>query len=116
MSVLNRKMFQKVAKLKHGGNPYIDHETGQQISSMTSLAGGMNPVDTSIYQTSQYMQSDPAPAPTMSNQMQGIVAGLNEFQPIANQFAQELFPEKTAEEYAKEAALLYQTDYGAERS
>jgi hypothetical protein len=116
MSVLNRKMFQKVAKLKHGGNPYIDHETGQQISSMTSLAGGMNPVDTSIYQTSQYMQSDPAPAPTMSNQMQGIVAGLNEFQPIANQFAQELFPEKTAEEYAKEAALLYQTDYGAERA
>ena len=62
MSVLNRKMFQKVAKLKHGGNPYIDHETGQIIPSVTGVPGGMNAVDTSIYQTGQYMQSDPAPA------------------------------------------------------
>jgi hypothetical protein len=113
MSVLNRKMFRKVAKLAHGGNPNIDHNTGLPL--IPTLAGGMNAVDTSIYQTNKYMQEDPAPV-TTSNQMQGIVAGLNEFQPIANQFAQELFPEKTAEEYAEEAKLLYTTDYGAEKA
>ena len=57
MSVLDRKMFKKVARLKHGGDPNIDHETG---------------------------------LPVVSEQMSGIVAGLNEFQPIANQFALEL--------------------------
>tara|TARA_R100000655_G_scaffold20635_2_gene42566 strand:- start:24515 stop:26566 length:2052 start_codon:yes stop_codon:yes gene_type:complete len=113
MSVLDRKMFKKVAKLAHGGNPNIDHNTGLPL--IPTLAGGMNAVDTSIYQTNKYMQEDPAPV-TTSNQMQGIVAGLNEFQPIANQFAQELFPEKTAEEYAEEAKLLYTTDYGAEKA
>ena len=83
MSVLDRKMFKRVARLKHGGDPNIDHETG---------------------------------LPIVSEEMSGIVAGMNEFQPVANTFAQQLFPEKTAEEYAEEAAKLYTTDYGAERA
>ena len=113
MSVLDRKMFKKVAKLKHGGNPYIDHETGQQISSMTSLAGGMNPVDTSVYQTDQYAQPQPE-TPLQDDTYQGIVSGLNEFQPIANTFADTLFPTKSAEEYAEEARSLYQKDFTAD--
>ena len=83
MSVLDRKMFKRVARLKHGGDPNIDHVTG---------------------------------LPIVSEEMSGIVAGMNEFQPVANTFAQQLFPEKTAEEYAEEAAKLYTTDYGAERA
>jgi len=93
MSVLDRKMFKKVARLKHGGDPNIDHETGLPITQTVNNA-----------------------PPLISDQMSGIVAGLNEFQPIANQFALELFPQKTAEEYAQEAAKLYTTDYGAERA
>jgi len=93
MSVLDRKMFKKVARLKHGGDPNIDHETGLPITETANNA-----------------------PPLISDQMSGIVAGLNEFQPIANQFALELFPQKTAEEYAQEAAKLYTTDYGAERA
>jgi len=93
MSVLDRKMFKKVARLKHGGDPNIDHETGLPITETVSNT-----------------------PPLISDQMSGIVAGLNEFQPIANQFALELFPQKTAEEYAQEAAKLYTTDYGAERA
>ena len=93
MSVLDRKMFKRVARLKHGGNPNIDHETGLPITETVNNT-----------------------PPLVSDQMSGIVAGLNEFQPIANQFALELFPQKTAEEYAQEAAKLYTTDYGAERA
>ena len=93
MSVLDRKMFKRVARLKHGGDPNIDHETGLPITETANNA-----------------------PPLISDQMSGIVAGLNEFQPIANQFALELFPQKTAEEYAQEAAKLYTTDYGAERA
>lgn len=93
MSVLDRKMFKKVARLKHGGDPNIDHETGLPITETVNNT-----------------------PPLISDQMSGIVAGLNEFQPIANQFALELFPQKTAEEYAQEAAKLYTTDYGAERA
>jgi len=93
MSVLDRKMFKKVARLKHGGDPNIDHETGLSITETVNNT-----------------------PPLISDQMSGIVAGLNEFQPIANQFALELFPQKTAEEYAQEAAKLYTTDYGAERA
>mgnify|MGYP003108519235 CR=1 FL=1 len=93
MSVLDRKMFKKVARLKHGGDPNIDHETGLPITETANNT-----------------------PPLISDQMSGIVAGLNEFQPIANQFALELFPQKTAEEYAQEAAKLYTTDYGAERA
>ena len=92
MSVLDRKMFKKVARLKHGGDPNIDHETGLPITETVNNT-----------------------PPLISDQMSGIVAGLNEFQPIANQFALELFPQKTAEEYAQEGAKLYTTDYGAER-
>ena len=111
MSVLNRKMFQKVAKLKHGGNPYIDHETGQIIPSVTGVPGGMNAVDTSIYQTGQAVQ----PALPANTDITGILGGMNEFYPIANDFADALYPQKTPEEYAAEAAQLYQTDYSAER-
>jgi len=111
MSVLNRKMFQKVARLKHGGSPYIDHETGQPISSMTSVPGGMNAVDTSIYQTGQAVQ----PSALGDTKITGILQGMNEFYPIANDFADALYPQKTPEEYAAEAAQLYQTDYSAER-
>ena len=93
MSVLDRKMFKRVARLKPGGDPNIDHETGLPITETANNA-----------------------PPLISDQMSGIVAGLNEFQPIANQFALELFPQKTAEEYAQEAAKLYTTDYGAERA
>jgi hypothetical protein len=111
MSVLNRKMFQKVAKLKHGGNPYIDHETGQIIPSVTGVPGGMNAVDTSIYQTGQAVQ----PSAVGDTKITGILGGMNEFYPIANDFADALYPQKTPEEYAAEAAQLYQTDYSAER-
>ena len=111
MSVLNRKMFQKVAKLKHGGNPYIDHETGQIIPSVTGVPGGMNAVDTSIYQTGQAVQ----PSALGDTKITGILSGMNEFYPIANDFADALYPQKTPEEYAAEAAQLYQTDYSAER-
>ncbi len=111
MSVLNRKMFQKVAKLKHGGNPYIDHETGQIIPSVTGVPGGMNAVDTSIYQTGQAVQ----PSALGDTKITGILGGMNEFYPIANDFADALYPQKTPEEYAAEAAQLYQTDYSAER-
>ena len=83
MSVLNRKMFQKVAKLKHGGNPYIDHETGQIIPSVTGVPGGMNAVDTSIYQTGQAVQ----PSALGDTKITGILGGMNEFYPIANDFA-----------------------------
>lgn len=111
MSVLNRKMFQKVAKLKHGGNPYIDHETGQIIPSVTGVPGGMNAVDTSIYQTGQAVQ----PSALGDTKITGILSGMNEFYPIANDFADALYPQKSPEEYAAEAAQLYQTDYSAER-
>ena len=67
MSVLDRKMFKKVARLKHGGDPNIDHETGLPITETANNA-----------------------PPLVSDQMSGIVAGLNEFQPIDNQFALEL--------------------------
>ena len=33
MSVLDRKMFKKVAKLKHGSNPNIDHYTGAPVNT-----------------------------------------------------------------------------------
>tara|TARA_A100001015_G_scaffold286787_1_gene355872 strand:- start:4305 stop:6362 length:2058 start_codon:yes stop_codon:yes gene_type:complete len=115
MSVLDRKMFKKVAKLRHGGNPYINHNTGLPISPMTSLAGGMNPVDTSVYQTDQYAQPQPE-TPLQDDTYQGIVSGLNEFQPIANTFADTLFPTKSAEEYAEEARSLYQKDFTAEKA
>tara|TARA_R110001583_G_scaffold4699_1_gene26788 strand:- start:3535 stop:5589 length:2055 start_codon:yes stop_codon:yes gene_type:complete len=111
MSVLNRKMFQKVAKFKHGGSPYIDHETGQVIPSVTGVPGGMNAVDTSIYQTGQAVQ----PSALGDTKITGILGGMNEFYPIANDFADALYPQKTPEEYAAEAAQLYQTDYSAER-
>ena len=111
MSVLDRKMFKKVAKLKHGGNPYIDHETGQLIPSVTGVPGGMNEVDTSIYQTGQAVQ----PSAMGDTKITGILGGMNEFYPIANDFADALYPQKTPEEYAAEAAKLYQTDYSAER-
>jgi len=39
MSVLDRKMFKKVARLKHGGNPLIDHETGESLQSSNQLTG-----------------------------------------------------------------------------
>ncbi len=104
-------MFQKVAKLKHGGNPYIDHETGQIIPSVTGVPGGMNAVDTSIYQTGQAVQ----PSAVGDTKITGILGGMNEFYPIANDFADALYPQKTPEEYAAEAAQLYQTDYSAER-
>ena len=39
MSVLDRKMFKKVARLKHGGNPLIDHETGEPLQSTNQLTG-----------------------------------------------------------------------------
>ncbi len=104
-------MFQKVAKLKHGGNPYIDHETGQIIPSVTGVPGGMNAVDTSIYQTGQAVQ----PSALGDTKITGILGGMNEFYPIANDFADALYPQKTPEEYAAEAAQLYQTDYSAER-
>jgi uncharacterized protein YwbE len=39
MSVLDRKMFKKVARLKHGGNPLIDHETGESLQSTNQLTG-----------------------------------------------------------------------------
>lgn len=90
MSVLNRKMFQKVAKLKHGGNPYIDHETGQIIPSVTGVPGGMNAVDTSIYQTGQAVQ----PSALGDTKITGILGGMNEFYPIANDFADALYPQK----------------------
>ena len=111
MSVLDRKMFKKVAKLKHGGSPYIDHETGQIIPSMTGVPGGMNTVDTSIYQTGQAVQ----PPALGDTKITGILSGMNEFYPIANDFADALYPQKSPEEYAAEAAQLYQTDYSAER-
>tara|TARA_R100000988_G_scaffold73302_1_gene38170 strand:+ start:987 stop:2924 length:1938 start_codon:yes stop_codon:yes gene_type:complete len=43
MSVLDRKMFKKVAKLKHGGNPLIDHETGnvKEANQLTGIVQGM---------------------------------------------------------------------------
>lgn len=104
-------MFQKVAKLKHGGNPYIDHETGQIIPSVTGVPGGMNAVNTSIYQTGQAVQ----PSALGDTKITGILGGMNEFYPIANDFADALYPQKTPEEYAAEAAQLYQTDYSAER-
>ena len=93
-------MFQKVAKLKHGGNPYIDHETGQIIPSVTGVPGGMNAVDTSIYQTGQAVQ----PSALGDTKITGILGGMNEFYPIANDFADALYPQKTPEEYAAEAA------------
>ncbi len=43
MSVLDRKMFKKVARLKHGGNPLIDHETGnvKEANQLTGIVQGM---------------------------------------------------------------------------
>ena len=32
-------MFKKVARLKHGGNPLIDHETGESLQSTNQLTG-----------------------------------------------------------------------------
>ena len=43
MSVLDRKMFKKVARLKHGGSPLIDHETGnlKEANQLTGIVQGM---------------------------------------------------------------------------
>jgi len=116
MSVLDRKMFKKVAKLKHGGNPNIDHYTGAPVNTNVvgpvGMPGGMNQVDTSIYQTAN------ASAPTgitAASNLGDVVEGMQEFYPTAVNFADTLFPSKTAEEYAAEAKMLYQKDFSAEK-
>jgi len=117
MSVLDRKMFKKVAKLKHGGNPNIDHYTGAPMNTNVvgpvGMPGGMNQVDTSIYQTAN--TSTPSGITAASVNLGNIVEGMQEFYPTAVNFADTLFPQKTAEEYAAEAKLLYQKDFSAEK-
>jgi hypothetical protein len=116
MSVLDRKMFKKVAKLKHGGNPNIDHYTGAPMNTNVvgpvGMPGGMNQVDTSIYQTAN--TSTPSGITAASN-LSDVVEGMQEFYPTAVNFADTLFPQKTAEEYAAEAKMLYQKDFSAEK-
>jgi hypothetical protein len=105
MSVLDRKMFKKVAKLKHGGNPNIDHYTGAPVNT--------NVVDTSINQTTD--ASVPAGITAASVNLGNVVEGMQEFYPTAVNFADTLFPSKTPEEYAAEAKMLYQKDFSAEK-
>ena len=115
MSVLDRKMFKRVAKLKHGGNPNIDHYTGAPVNTNVvgpvSVPGGLNQVDTSIYQTDMAPTSGITAASNLGN----VVEGMQEFYPTAVNFADTLFPQKTPEEYAAEAKLLYQKDFSAEK-
>ena len=117
MSVLDRKMFKKVAKLKHGGNPNIDHYTGAPVNTNVvgpvGMPGGMNQVDTSIYQTAN--ASTPSGITAASVNLGNVVEGMQEFYPTAVNFADTLFPQKTAEEYAAEAKMLYQKDFSAEK-
>ena len=103
MSVLDRKMFKRVAKLKHGGNPNIDHYTGA-------------PVNTSIITPVIEPASDINNAGiTAASNLGNVVEGMQEFYPTAVNFADTLFPQKTPEEYAAEAKLLYQKDFSAEK-
>jgi hypothetical protein len=115
MSVLDRKMFKRVAKLKHGGNPNIDHYTGAPVNTNVvgpvGMPGGLNQVDTSIYQTDMA----PASGITAASNLGNVVEGMQEFYPTAVNFADTLFPQKTPEEYAAEAKLLYQKDFSAEK-
>ena len=71
MSVLDRKMFKRVAKLKHGGNPNIDHYTGAPVNTNVvgpvSVPGGLNQVDTSIYQTDMAPASGITAASNLGN-------------------------------------------------
>jgi len=117
MSVLDRKMFKKVAKLKHGGNPNIDHYTGAPVNTNVvgpvGMPGGMNQVDTSIYQTAN--ASAPTGITAASVNLGNVVEGMQEFYPTAVNFADTLFPSKTPEEYAAEAKMLYQKDFSAEK-
>ena len=117
MSVLDRKMFKKVAKLKHGGNPNIDHYTGAPMNTnvvgAVGMPGGMNQVDTSIYQTAN--ASAPTGITAASVNLGNVVEGMQEFYPTAVNFADTLFPSKTPEEYAAEAKMLYQKDFSAEK-
>jgi len=94
MSVLDRKLFRGgVVKLKHGGNPSIDHGTGELISNMP-----------------QQNRSS-----SVTNQLQGILQGMTEFEPMAQSFANQLFPIKDQETYEKEAMSLYPDNLAGQR-
>ena len=114
MSVLDRKMFKKVAKLKHGGNPNINHVTGEPFP--TAVPGGYDPLDTSIYQTYNASNNQTnLPTTTDDSLLTGITAGMYDFYPTASAFAESLYPERTSEELMQEASSLFKTDYSAER-
>ena len=77
------------------------------------MPGGMNQVDTSIYQTAN--NSTPSGITAASVNLGSVVEGMQEFYPTAVNFADTLFPNKTPEEYAAEAKILYQKDFSAEK-
>jgi hypothetical protein len=113
MSVLDRKMFKRVAKLKHGGDPNINHVTGEPYPS--AIPGGYDPIDTSVYQTYNQNKDQTNLPSTEDNLLSGIVSGMYDFYPTAVTMAESLYPSKTTEELAQEASQLFKTDYSAER-
>ena len=113
MSVLDRKMFKRVAKLKHGGDPNINHVTGEPYPS--AMPGGYDPIDTSVYQTYNQNKDQTNLPTTEDNLLSGIVSGMYDFYPTAVTMAESLYPSKTTEELAQEASQLFKTDYSAER-
>ena len=104
MSVLDRKMFKKVAKLKHGGNPNIDHYTGAPVNTS---------VITPVIEPASNINNSGITAANVN--LGNVVEGMQEFYPTAVNFADTLFPSKTPEEYAAEAKMLYQKDFSAEK-
>jgi hypothetical protein len=108
MSVLDRKMFKKVAKLKHGGNPNIDHYTGAPVGTPVNTS-----VITPVIEPASNINNSGITAASVN--LGNVVEGMQEFYPTAVNFADTLFPQKTAEEYAAEAKMLYQKDFSAEK-
>lgn len=51
-----------------------------------------------------------------TNQLSGIVSGINAFTPTATDIAEQLYPTRNADELRKEASLIFDTDYSQERA